>query len=100
MMRQLKNSQSKKKWRTFVYPAKGLLSLSSHVIGLIMAEHDCISEQRISKAQRRYIVGYVPKRGDTSTPNINLKGKWLREAGFEIGAHLTVKPPFRTAFLI
>ncbi|CDH32104.1 type I toxin-antitoxin system SymE family toxin [Xenorhabdus bovienii] len=56
-----------------------------------MAEHDCISEQGISKAQRQYIVGYVPNRGDTSTPNINLKGKWLREAGFETGAHLTVK---------
>jgi toxic protein SymE len=24
-------------------------------------------------------------------PNINLKGKWLKEAGFETGAHLTVK---------
>lgn len=56
-----------------------------------MAEHDCISEQQISKAQRQYIVGYIPNRGDTSTPNINLKGKWLREAGFETGAHLTVK---------
>lgn len=24
-------------------------------------------------------------------PNIYLKGKWLKEAGFETGAHLTVK---------
>jgi len=56
-----------------------------------MAEHDCISESVISKAQRQYIVGYVPNRGDTSTPTIHLKGKWLREAGFETGAHLTVK---------
>jgi len=24
-------------------------------------------------------------------PSINLKGKWLKEAGFETGAHLTVK---------
>ncbi|MFG1173927.1 SymE family type I addiction module toxin [Erwiniaceae bacterium CAU 1747] len=56
-----------------------------------MAEHDCISDSGISKAQRQYIVGYVPNRGDTSTLNINLKGKWLREAGFETGAHLTVK---------
>ena len=46
---------------------------------------------RISKAQRRYIVGYVPNRGDTGTPNIHLKGKWLKEAGFETGVHLTVK---------
>ncbi|AYN25796.1 type I toxin-antitoxin system SymE family toxin [Buttiauxella sp. 3AFRM03] len=45
----------------------------------------------MSKAQRRYIVGYVPNRGDTGTPNIHLKGKWLKEAGFETGAHLTVK---------
>lgn len=45
----------------------------------------------ISKAQRRYIVGYVPNRGDTGTPNIHLKDKWLKEAGFETGAHLTVK---------
>ncbi|KAA8995180.1 type I addiction module toxin, SymE family [Affinibrenneria salicis] len=56
-----------------------------------MAEHDCISEVKISKAQRRYIVGYVPNRGDTSTPNINLKGKWLREAGFNTGTGVTVK---------
>ena len=33
----------------------------------------------------------MPNQGDTSTPNINLKGKWLRETGFETGAHLTVK---------
>ncbi|MBF7996278.1 SymE family type I addiction module toxin [Rahnella laticis] len=29
--------------------------------------------------------------GDTSTLNIHLKGKWLRKAGFETGAHLTIK---------
>ncbi len=45
----------------------------------------------ISKAQRRYIVGNVPNRGDTGTPNIHLKGKWLKEAGFETGVYLTVK---------
>ncbi|QLK63748.1 type I addiction module toxin, SymE family (plasmid) [Enterobacteriaceae bacterium Kacie_13] len=28
---------------------------------------------------------------DTTTPNIYLKGNWLCEAGFETGAHLTVK---------
>lgn len=56
-----------------------------------MAEHDCISGHELSKAQRRYIVGYVPNRGDTGTPNIHLKGKWLKEAGFETGVHLTVK---------
>lgn len=56
-----------------------------------MAEHDCISEHGISKAQRRYIVGYVLNRGDTGTPNIHLNGKCLREAEFETGVHLTVK---------
>jgi toxic protein SymE len=47
-----------------------------------MAEHDCISESIMSKAQRQYIIGYVTNQGDTCTPNIHLKGKWLREAGF------------------
>ncbi|WP_200797011.1 SymE family type I addiction module toxin [Vibrio quintilis] len=28
--------------------------------------------------------------GDTSTPDIHLKGKWLREAGFETGTPVTV----------
>lgn len=56
-----------------------------------MAEHDSISDSGISKAQRAYRVGYLPNAGDTSTPNIHLKGKWLREAGFETGAHVTVK---------
>jgi len=55
------------------------------------ATHDCISESGNSKAQRQYIVGYVPYRGETSTPTINLKGKWLCEAGFEKVAHLNVK---------
>ncbi|QIU89550.1 SymE family type I addiction module toxin [Yokenella regensburgei] len=44
-----------------------------------------------AKTQRRYTVGYLPNRGDTSTPAINLSGKWLREAGFETGNGLTVK---------
>jgi toxic protein SymE len=33
---------------------------------------------------------YVPGRGDTSPPDIHLKGKWLREAGFETGTKVTV----------
>ncbi|MDX6043041.1 SymE family type I addiction module toxin [Scandinavium lactucae] len=56
-----------------------------------MAEHDCISEHGISKAQRRYILDYVPNRGNAGTPNIHLKGKWLKEAEFETGTHLIVK---------
>jgi|GEM_PF-4642338 toxic protein SymE len=63
--------------------------LNSHFyfsnITLVMAEHDFISESVMSKAQRQYIIGYVPNQGDTSTLNIHLKGKWLREAGFETG---------------
>jgi len=48
------------------------------------------SEPTISKAQRRYIVGFVPNGGDTNTSDIHLKGKWLREAGFETGMKITV----------
>nr|WP_237461928.1 SymE family type I addiction module toxin [Pluralibacter gergoviae] len=43
----------------------------------------------ISKAQRRYTVGYLPNGSDT--PLIKLSGKWLREAGFNTGAGVTVK---------
>lgn len=49
------------------------------------------TSQEIVKNQRRYTVGYVPNRGDTSTPALNLSGKWLREAGFETGNGVTVK---------
>ncbi|EOF4707181.1 MAG: SymE family type I addiction module toxin [Klebsiella huaxiensis] len=40
---------------------------------------------------RRYTVGYVPNRGDTSTPSLNLSGKWLKEAGFDTGRGVMVK---------
>lgn len=40
--------------------------------------------------RRFYTVGYVPKNGDTDTPAINLKGKWLRDSGFETGLPLIV----------
>lgn len=53
-----------------------------------MTEQGCIPGSGISKAQRNYTVAYVPNQGDTSTPNIHLKGKWLREERFETGAHL------------
>jgi len=53
-----------------------------------MAEHDCISESGISKAQRRYKVGYVSARHENSRtgitmyysrhPSLHLKGDWLR----------------------
>ncbi|MBK5073511.1 type I addiction module toxin, SymE family [Budviciaceae bacterium CWB-B4] len=45
----------------------------------------------LSKTQRCYTVGYVPNRGDTNTPLLNLSGKWLREVGFDTGTSVTVK---------
>ncbi|MBK5144384.1 type I addiction module toxin, SymE family [Budviciaceae bacterium BWR-B9] len=45
----------------------------------------------LSITQRRYTVGYIPNRGDTSTPLLNLSGKWLKEAGFDTGTGVTVK---------
>lgn len=44
-----------------------------------------------AKTERHYIVSYVPNRGDTSTPALNLSGKWLREVGFETGTGVTAK---------
>jgi len=49
------------------------------------------AHQELVKSQRHYTVGYVPNRGDTSTPALNLSGKWLREAGFDTGIGVTVK---------
>nr|WP_277958329.1 SymE family type I addiction module toxin [Kosakonia cowanii] len=37
------------------------------------------------------MLGYRPNRGDISTPALQLKGKWLRETGFETGVHVTVQ---------
>ncbi|KKF36008.1 type I toxin-antitoxin system SymE family toxin [Erwinia tracheiphila] len=56
-----------------------------------MAEHDCISEGKIAKAERRCIVGYRPKGGDRSTPQVNIAGKWLAEAGFAVGTGVSLK---------
>lgn len=44
-----------------------------------------------AKTERHYTVSYVPNRGDTSTPALNLSGKWLRAVGFETGTSVTVK---------
>lgn len=43
------------------------------------------------KTERRLIIGYYPNHGDTSTPHLQLIGKWLREAGFETGVSVSVK---------
>jgi len=49
-----------------------------------------MSDSEISKAQRQLITDYVLNRGGTSTLNIHLKGKWLREAGFETDVTLRI----------
>ncbi len=50
-----------------------------------------LSSEKTAKTQRRYTVGYMPNRGDTSTPALHLSGKWLRDAGFDTGMNVTVK---------
>lgn len=50
-----------------------------------------IKSKKPAKTERHYTVSYVPNRGDTSTPALNLSGKWLREVGFETGTRVTVK---------
>lgn len=65
-----------------------------------MAEHDSKSEVKISKAQRRYKVGYVSiqhlKRATSittyysRTPSLHLKGDWLTEAGFGTDTPVTI----------
>ena len=54
-----------------------------------MAEQHSQSECVISKAQRRYTVGYLPNGSET--PLIKLSSKWLREVGFDTGTGVTVK---------
>jgi len=66
-----------------------------------MTEHDCIAERKISKAQRRYTVGYVSSRHEdrktgmaryySQHPALQLKGNWLAEAGFNTGAGVSVR---------
>ncbi|CAM7455722.1 SymE family type I addiction module toxin [Citrobacter sedlakii] len=66
-----------------------------------MAEHDITPEVTLSKAQRRYKVGYVRVRHEnrrnitktyySSHPCLTLKGDWLKEAGFDTGRGVTVK---------
>ncbi|ELW9440971.1 type I toxin-antitoxin system SymE family toxin [Pluralibacter gergoviae] len=66
-----------------------------------MAEQHSKSEGVISKEQRRYKVGYITARhADSKTfrtryysrhPSLNLKGNWLKEAGFDTGVGVIVK---------
>ncbi|WP_338805377.1 SymE family type I addiction module toxin [Xenorhabdus griffiniae] len=47
---------------------------------------------KAAKTERYYTVGYVPQNGRPDPrPAINLTGRWLKAAGFEIGGTLTVK---------
>ncbi|OTA15533.1 endoribonuclease [Xenorhabdus vietnamensis] len=47
---------------------------------------------KAAKTERYYTVGYVPQNGRPNPrPAINLTGRWLKQAGFEIGDTLTVK---------
>jgi len=65
-----------------------------------MAEQDSISEVKISKAQRRYKVGYVNVQHVTHAtkitlyykhiPSPHLRGNWLEEAGFGTDTPVTV----------
>ena len=65
-----------------------------------MAEHDCISEVKISKAQRRLKAGYTSVRHEqratkmttyySRTPSLHLKGDWLEEAGFGTDTPVTI----------
>lgn len=43
------------------------------------------------KTERRNTVSYVPQQGNTSTPSLNVSGKWLKEVGFDTGTGVTVK---------
>ncbi|RLM18181.1 hypothetical protein BIY29_18610 [Brenneria alni] len=46
---------------------------------------------KISQPERYQRVGYRPNKGDTSTPAINISGKWLQEAGFSTGQPLKLR---------
>ncbi|AHK21641.1 hypothetical protein BF17_22030 [Yersinia similis] len=65
-----------------------------------MTEQDSISEAVISKAQRRYKVGYVSIQHAkcatkmttyySRTPSLHLKGNWLKEAEFGTDTPVTL----------
>nr|WP_244987246.1 SymE family type I addiction module toxin [Winslowiella toletana] len=62
----------------------------------VTIKHDCKSGEGISKTVRRCIVGC----GDRSTPQLNIAGKWLREAGFDVGTGVSLKVMDRCLVLI
>ena len=56
-----------------------------------MADPHSIPDGPIAETERSVIVGYRPHGLDKSTPKLQLSGKWLRDVGFDTGAHITVK---------
>ena len=43
------------------------------------------------QSERHIIVGYRPKGGNCSTPQVNIAVDWLAEAGFEVGTCVNLK---------
>ncbi|WP_415860451.1 SymE family type I addiction module toxin [Pantoea cypripedii] len=56
-----------------------------------VAPADSFPGWKIFKTKRRGIVGYRPKGGDRSTPQVSIAGKWRAETGFETGQAVTVR---------
>lgn len=56
-----------------------------------MADSHSIPDAPLAETERSIIVGYRPHGLDKSTPKLQLSGKWLRDVGFDTGAHITVK---------
>lgn len=56
-----------------------------------MADLHSIPDAPLAETERSIIVGYRPHGLDKSTPKLQLSGKWLRDVGFDPGAHITVK---------
>ncbi|WP_455819625.1 SymE family type I addiction module toxin [Pseudomonas cerasi] len=56
----------------------------------VIEEHDSKSQRGFSRTQRRVTVGYRPKGGDRDTPQVSIAGKWLAEAGFAVGADVSL----------
>lgn len=56
-----------------------------------MAEKHSTSDRSVIGTTRKLIVGYRPRSKDRTTPNLVICGKWMREAGFNIGHPVAVK---------
>jgi toxic protein SymE len=56
-----------------------------------MANPHSTPDSANAKTERQIIIGYRPQGRDRSTPSLQLSGKWMRDAGFDTGHHVTVK---------